>query len=304
MKYKFYVLIYFFIVYSGFLTAQVTIGAGEESVTGALLQLKNIQNVTDGSENANKGMMMPRVSITDLTKLYPMFPVGYDTAENERHTGLTVYNIHEDTSGSTPIKKGIYVWDGAKWINLSGTSSNSGGTDLGETGVLIGVNQSKFLTLSGKTSWGLLMQNQQTTITPSYIIGVWSPFTTAVSDILTSTLGDDGALLVEKADIGIPTFWRIGFEFEMGNNPPTQTRYFKVDIVDNDSGNAVFSQAIVVPGGLDTGHTAPFSLFFSTLSDTAANHKGYKIVFGVDTAASAGLPNNISVRVTQILKID
>ncbi|MFV0331846.1 MAG: hypothetical protein ACK5M3_09260 [Dysgonomonas sp.] len=169
---------------------------------------------------------------------------------------------------------------------------------------LIEVNQSKFITLSGKTSWGLLMQNQQTTITPSYIIGVWSPFTTTVSDILTSTLGDDGALLVEKTDIGIPTFWRIGFEFEMGNNPPTQTRYFKVDIVDNDSGSAVFSQAIVVPGGLDTGHTAPFSLFFSTLSDTAANHKGYKIVFGVDTAASAGLPNNISVRVTRILKID
>ncbi|MDR1707617.1 MAG: hypothetical protein LBR46_06390 [Prevotella sp.] len=300
MKHKFYALLFLIACY-GCITAQVTVGLGEEPVSGALLQLKNIQNVTDGSKNADKGVMLPRVALTDLSKLYPMFNTGYDTAENEKHTGLTVYNIHEDATASTPIKKGIYIWDGTQWLNLPGTNEANAGN---QTGILINVNQSDFVTLTGRQSYGLLLQNASAKIGPQYIIGVWSPYTKNVSDVITSSLGGDGALLVEKTPIGIPTFWRIGFEFKMGNNPPTSTRYFKVDIVDNDSDNSVFSQAIVVPGGLDTGHVAPFSLFFSTLEDSNTNHKGYKIYFGVDTAASTGLPNNISVQVTQILKID
>ncbi len=78
----------------------------------------------------------------------------------------------------------------------------------------------------------------------------------------------------------------------------------RVDILDNDSGGTVFSESIVVPGGLDTGHTAPFSIFFATIADQDVNHKGYKIVFGVDTAGSQGLQNNIGIQLKQILKIE
>ncbi len=84
-----------------------------------------------------------------------------------------------------------------------------------------------------------------------------------------------------------------------------QTRYFKVDI-EAPNGGIVYSEAVVVPGGLRTGQGAPFSLFFATIADPnpANEGKGYKIVFGVDTAASDGLPNNINVKFKQILKID
>ncbi len=90
----------------------------------------------------------------------------------------------------------------------------------------------------------------------------------------------------------------------MGNNPPAETRYFTVNIVSVATGSTVFSDEIIVPGLLNTGHVAPFDITFPTLTDTDSFGNGYRIVFGVDTAGSQGLPGNISVALIDIVRIN
>ncbi|MBD8388169.1 FISUMP domain-containing protein [Dysgonomonas sp. BGC7] len=104
------------------ISGQVTIGSGIEPVQGALLDLKERQK-DDGTDNSTKGMLLPRVELSDLNKLYPMFPAGYDITENDKHTGLTVYNIHEDACAGIPLTKGVYVWNGSLWQALGATGS-------------------------------------------------------------------------------------------------------------------------------------------------------------------------------------
>jgi hypothetical protein len=105
--------------------AQVTIGSMEDPSTGSLLDLKQQRN--NGGVNATKGLLLPRVQLTDLTKLHPMFETSpgsglpnenYDSPaekqeQDAKHVGLTVYN----TQGACRyrIPEGIYVWNGTKW---------------------------------------------------------------------------------------------------------------------------------------------------------------------------------------------
>lgn len=107
--------------------AQVTIGAGEQPVSGALLQLKDKENVTDSSSNASKGLALPRVTLSDKHELYPMFlqnpgnpasgPNSDYTANkstlDKSHTGLIVYNLVEDDDKELCL--GLNQWDGKKW---------------------------------------------------------------------------------------------------------------------------------------------------------------------------------------------
>jgi uncharacterized protein (TIGR02145 family) len=102
---------------------QVTIGSGIEPIQGALLDLKEVQQ-NDGSANSTKGLMLPRVELTDLNNLYPMFAAGYDAMENAKHTGLIVYNIHEDACAGIP--RGVFVWNGSQWQALGNGSDGSG----------------------------------------------------------------------------------------------------------------------------------------------------------------------------------
>ncbi|MDR0427741.1 MAG: hypothetical protein LBH12_03960, partial [Dysgonamonadaceae bacterium] len=53
--------------------AQVTIGANIDPNEGSLLDLKT----SDESVNSSKGLLLPRVQLADLNKLYPMFSSGY-----------------------------------------------------------------------------------------------------------------------------------------------------------------------------------------------------------------------------------
>lgn len=130
MKRKFYkqLLPVLLAVISGGVYGQVTIGSGIEPVGGALLDLKEEQ--TDGVENAKKGLMLPRVKLTEPDKLYPMFETtpgsgtanaDYNdatkkTAEDARHTGLTVYNL---TQCDGKFARGVYTWTGAEWVQLT-----------------------------------------------------------------------------------------------------------------------------------------------------------------------------------------
>lgn len=103
------------------LSGQVTIGSTDQPVSGALLDLKE-------SGTTQKGLGMPKVKLTKINKLYPMFwntnsnsedpaYTADETDINIAHTGLLVYN-----TGINYVEKlfpGLYVWDGAKWEILS-----------------------------------------------------------------------------------------------------------------------------------------------------------------------------------------
>ncbi|MBD8388168.1 FISUMP domain-containing protein [Dysgonomonas sp. BGC7] len=117
--------------------AQVTIGSGIEPEKGALLDLKE-QQKSDGTENATKGLMLPRVNLSDLNKLFPMFTGAYDAAEDPKHTGLTVYNLNKcfDT-GAGKGGQGVYVWSGTQWDYI-GTAQNIQGSTLGLLSSLYG----------------------------------------------------------------------------------------------------------------------------------------------------------------------
>jgi hypothetical protein len=97
------------------LQAQVTIGADIKPLGGALLDLKekNPANPAMDNTTATKGLLLPRVSLTDTNYLYPMLSSGYNSAENTKHTGLVVY--HVGSVGSCP---GTYTWTGSQWIKL------------------------------------------------------------------------------------------------------------------------------------------------------------------------------------------
>lgn len=108
--------------------SQVTIGSGNAPEAGALLQLKENENK---DANANKGMMLPRVQLTDANNLYPMFEVSPNsgtanssyntqilkTKEDSNHIGLIVYN----TNICSLLGRGIYVWNGEEWIPINVT---------------------------------------------------------------------------------------------------------------------------------------------------------------------------------------
>ncbi|MBK5721464.1 hypothetical protein JGH11_11325 [Dysgonomonas sp. Marseille-P4677] len=120
-------LIFMFVFHSSPLFSQVSIGATEEPAKGSLLQLKNIENIIGGDANANKGLLLPRINLTNKYELYPMFlkdkgnPLSgpdenYSSNKNELdkiHTGLVVYNMNEDYEKDLCL--GINVWDGEKW---------------------------------------------------------------------------------------------------------------------------------------------------------------------------------------------
>ncbi|MDM1367232.1 hypothetical protein [Myroides marinus] len=102
-------------------SAQVTIGTSEPPVAGALLQVKNIENVKGSAPNSTKGVMMPRVSLVSVNDLIPILPQGYDkNYENPIHAGLVVYNTNDNLPKSNG--EGLYVWDGETWKAV--TASN------------------------------------------------------------------------------------------------------------------------------------------------------------------------------------
>lgn len=104
--------------------AQVTIGTGEVPVAGALLQVKNIENIGGGLQNADKGVALPRVNLTDVNMLYPMFKVGYKKEDiDAAHTGLIVFNTNATLPDSYGM--GLYVWNGKSWRAMTGLEDSN-----------------------------------------------------------------------------------------------------------------------------------------------------------------------------------
>ena len=117
---------------------QVTIGTGLEPVKGALLDLK--EEDSKGDKTATKGLMLPRVKLTEPDKLYPMFEnatqpgtpaADYDDAAKKKaqddiHTGLTVYNLGCDGK----FARGVYTWTGTEWVQLTNNPILTGGNPV------------------------------------------------------------------------------------------------------------------------------------------------------------------------------
>ncbi|MDM1531345.1 hypothetical protein [Myroides marinus] len=92
---------------------QVLIGTPGVPAEGALLDLKD-RDVKADNVSAGKGFLMPRVMLTDLTKLTPLVKTETPTNKIE-HIGLQVYHIGGGTSSITP---GLKIWNGTKWDEI------------------------------------------------------------------------------------------------------------------------------------------------------------------------------------------
>lgn len=94
--------------------AQVTIGSEDKPKTGVLLDLKQYSDneATAGGRNADKGLGMPRMKLTQLNNLSDL---GLELTDNESHVGLLIYNINQCLDYGMSNTKGLYVWDGNMW---------------------------------------------------------------------------------------------------------------------------------------------------------------------------------------------
>jgi len=128
--------------------AQVTVGNNEAPVDGALLQIKETAGVAGKAKNSSKGVIFPRVALSQKDRLYPMFgEIGSEnpsytsdrTAINTKHAGMVVYNIYSSPSSVTNpnliFQEGLYVWLGDKWASV-GTPSVENALTLTNAGVV------------------------------------------------------------------------------------------------------------------------------------------------------------------------
>lgn len=107
--------------------SQVTIGLNEEPMPGAILQLKQTTDLSNGDANATKGLLLPRVILSKKKELYPMFlkdpenptsEVKQEYIDNKpkidkEHTGLLVFNIKDNIE--EVLCFGVNSWDGEQW---------------------------------------------------------------------------------------------------------------------------------------------------------------------------------------------
>ncbi|MDH6354172.1 hypothetical protein M2132_000494 [Dysgonomonas sp. PH5-45] len=139
------------------LKAQVTMGSSLKPNPLSLLDLK--ENDPDANNaNSARGLGLPRVKLTDMNNLFPMFETipesgvansqysaALKPAEDLTHTGLMVYNLNK-CSGFGP---GTYVWVGNEWQPLSKVNvvqkPKIGITSPSDPAVIRTLNDSTFL---------------------------------------------------------------------------------------------------------------------------------------------------------------
>ena len=121
------------------ISAQVTIGSGEEPVRAALLELKDRKPETDNVTSKSGGLVLPRVKLTNRKTLDPFIDSANDpewksSDQNivkklkDNHAGLIVYNLSVSDPGQANedliLKQGVYIWDGTEWNISEGGEAN------------------------------------------------------------------------------------------------------------------------------------------------------------------------------------
>lgn len=109
-------------VFAQYNYAQVTIGTSVTPVQGALLQLKENENI---GANSSRGLLLPRVELVSVTNLEPLA----ESSEAKDYIGAVVFNITkgmlEPTSACDPtptttgLTKGLKVWSGTAWEDIT-----------------------------------------------------------------------------------------------------------------------------------------------------------------------------------------
>jgi len=98
------------------LFSQVTIGSFGSPVDGAILQLKQNENV---GANSNLGLMLPRVTI-----IYPEDLTIDTNDKNKDYIGTVIYVNNNLCLDNKIMAPGIFVWDGDVWSPLSTKQQN------------------------------------------------------------------------------------------------------------------------------------------------------------------------------------
>lgn len=95
--------------------AQAVIGGGNLSEIGAILDFKEFEGTdTNNNTTANKGVLLPRVLLTDVDNLKPAVTNATDK-DKKSHIGLIIYHV-----GGNNIKEGLKIWTGTKWSEVEG----------------------------------------------------------------------------------------------------------------------------------------------------------------------------------------
>ena len=104
--------------------SQVTIGSTSLPLKGAILDLKE-NDEESGNANSNRGLILPRVFLTNINELSPILSISEPNYESlkPRYAGLVVYNVNANASSS--LEKGVYVWDGIKWNSIKNSLQES-----------------------------------------------------------------------------------------------------------------------------------------------------------------------------------
>ncbi|NDV68325.1 FISUMP domain-containing protein [Dysgonomonas sp. 25] len=110
------------------LFSQVTIGMAEPPIPGALLDLK--EHHPDGNNcTAQKGLGLPRVELSQIDSFEDILS-GATLLDKETHAGLIIYNINENLCATPAVYKGIHVWNGASWENISLQNNKNGSSRI------------------------------------------------------------------------------------------------------------------------------------------------------------------------------
>jgi len=139
------------------LQAQVTVGSDNPPAKAALLEVKTQEPNADNVTTDKGGLLLPRVQLQMLNSLLPFLPDSELTAQGQKHAGLMVYNVKPVTAQN--IEKGVYVWDGIKWVRSESGATATVDADNGLTWtgskVQLGGNLNKNTTVD-QSSWDML----------------------------------------------------------------------------------------------------------------------------------------------------
>lgn len=100
------------------LHAQVTIGSGEKTNIGSVLDLKEDDGQTI---NSSKGLMLPRVILKECRPAIGELAQSIGATGNwdeKSHIGLLVYNIQESLNACGGVRIGTHIWNGVEWVYI------------------------------------------------------------------------------------------------------------------------------------------------------------------------------------------
>ena len=114
-------LVSFITLFCSMMQAQVTIGSLFDPQKGALLDLKEKEPANPSDSNSDKGVLFPKVALTDAKSLTPLLSGQPTVTDLVKMRGMIVYNVNENANG---IDVGLSVWNGEEWMSVVGGGAN------------------------------------------------------------------------------------------------------------------------------------------------------------------------------------